>query len=71
MTWTIGGRTVIGCGCVAVVEWRAPNVPSLDAVRIHSGVCGAPRHTAGRRILASPQSPERHRVVFEVEHPHD
>ena len=24
MTWTIGARTIIGCGCVAVVEWRAP-----------------------------------------------
>jgi hypothetical protein len=53
MAWTIGARTVIGCGCVAVVEWRAPNTPSLYAVRIDRGLCGARRHTAGRRILAS------------------
>lgn len=53
MPWTIGARTVIGCGCVAVVEWRAPNARSLYAVRIDRGLCGARRHTAGRRILAS------------------
>ena len=53
MTWTIGARTVIGCGCVAVVEWRAPNTLSLYAVRIDRGLCGARRHTVGMRILAS------------------
>jgi hypothetical protein len=53
MIWTIGARAVIGCGCVAVVEWRAPGTPSLYAVRIDRGLCGARRHTAGRRILAS------------------
>ena len=57
MTWTIGARTVIGCGCVAVVEWRAPNTPTLYAVRIDRGLCGARRHTAGRRILASAHRP--------------
>ena len=57
MTWTIGARTVIGCGCVAVVEWRAPNTVSLYAVRIDRGVCGARRHTSGMRILASAHHP--------------
>ena len=57
MKWTIGARTVIGCGCVAVVEWRAPNTASLYAVRIHRGLCGARRHTAGMRILASSHGP--------------
>ena len=57
MTWTIGARTVIGCGCVAVVEWRAPNTPTLYAVRIDRGLCGARRHTAGMRILASAYRP--------------
>jgi hypothetical protein len=53
MTWTIGTRTTLGCGCIAFVEWRAPNTPSLYAVRIDRGLCGARRHAAGRRILAS------------------
>lgn len=53
MTWTIGARTVIGCGCIALVEWQAPNTPSLYAVRIDRGLCGARRHTTGRRVLAS------------------
>jgi hypothetical protein len=53
MTWTIGTRTTIGCGCVAIVEWRAPSTPTLYAVRIEQGVCGARRHNAGRRVLAS------------------
>ena len=57
MTWTIGARTVIGCGCVAVVEWRAPNTPSLYAVRIDRRVCVARRHTVGMRILASAHRP--------------
>jgi hypothetical protein len=57
MTWTIGARTEIGCGCVAVVEWRAPNAPSLYAVRIARGLCGARRHTVGMRILASAHRP--------------
>jgi hypothetical protein len=51
MTWTIGTRTALGCGCTAFVEWRAPNTPSLYAVRIDRGLCGARRHTVGRRIL--------------------
>ena len=58
MTWTIGARTLIGCGCEAVVEWRAPNTVSLYAVRINRGLCGARRHTAGRRILASARRPD-------------
>jgi hypothetical protein len=53
MTWTTGARVVVGCGCPAVVEWRAPRTASLYAVRIDRGVCGARRHTAGQRILAS------------------
>ena len=52
MKWTIGDRIIIGCGCVAVVESRAPNVPSLYAVRIDRGLCRARRHTGGTRILA-------------------
>lgn len=59
MTWTIGARTAIGCGCMAVVESRAPNTPSLYAVRIDRGHCGARRHTAGRRILASAHRPTK------------
>ena len=50
MTWTTGAR-VVGCGCVAVIEWRAPST-ALYAVRINQGSCGARRHTAGQRILA-------------------
>lgn len=57
MTWTVGARTVIGCGCVAVVEFRAPNTPSLYAVRIDRGLCGARRHAVGMRILASAHRP--------------
>jgi hypothetical protein len=53
MTWRTGVSTVIGCGCVAVVEWRAPDTPSLYAVRIARRLCGARRHTVGMRILAS------------------
>ena len=57
MTWRMGARTVIGCGCRAGVEWPAPNTLSLYAVPIDRGVCGARRHTVGRRILASAHRP--------------
>ena len=51
--WTIGTTVVIGCGCVAFVEWRAPRTLSLFAVRIARHVCAASRHRPGMRILAA------------------
>ena len=51
--WTPGMRVVVGCGCVAAVEWQAPRSESLYVVKVERAVCGAARHTDGRQILAS------------------
>ena len=51
--WKAGSKVVIGCGCVAVVEWRAPRTLSLFAVRIARRNCPASRHRPGMRILAA------------------
>ena len=57
--WKVGTMVVIGCGCVAVVEWRAPRTLSLFAVRIARQICPAPRHRPGMRILAAYDSKRR------------
>ena len=57
--WTVGTKVVIGCGCVAVVEWRAPRTLSLFAVRIARHICAASRHRPGIRILAACDVPRQ------------
>ena len=51
--WKAASKVVIGCGCVAVVEWRAPRTLSLFAVRIARHSCPASKHRPGMRILAA------------------
>ncbi len=51
--WIPGMRVVVGCGCVAAVEWQAPRSESLYVVKVERAVCGAVRHIDGRQILAS------------------
>jgi len=51
--WKVGTVVVIGCGCVAVVEWRVPRTLSLFAVRIARHICAASGHRPRMRILAA------------------
>lgn len=60
MTWTIGARRVIGCGCVARVEWRVPNTRSLYAVRIEGIRCGRIEAIRSVRSASAGRLRERH-----------
>lgn len=49
----VGERIVLGCSCVAVVEWHVPRTETLHVVRIEQRGCDAVRHERGMRVLTS------------------